>query len=216
MTKSKNTLKRLFCLSGILGLLFYLLHDIIGGLNYPGYDRLSQAVSDLTAVGAPSYVIAGGLSTIYALFSCLCCAVMCLVVYENAIGTRALRLGVYLFAAMSWVSGIGYALFPLSEAGYAGTFQDIMHTYVVTFSIVFLSIASLVLIIVGGLKSRPITKGLPLIAAIALACMFIGAIGVGTVPPAYFGLVERFSAYSAVTFTAVLGLYGLRFLKTPQ
>ena len=53
------------CLSGVLSIIFYLLHDIIGAINYPGYNWLSQAVSDLTATDAPSFAIASGLSTIY-------------------------------------------------------------------------------------------------------------------------------------------------------
>ena len=30
---------------GIANAVFYLLHDIIGGLNYPGYNWMEQAVS---------------------------------------------------------------------------------------------------------------------------------------------------------------------------
>ena len=70
-----DSLRRLckyFCLCGVVGILFYLLHDIVGALNYPGYIWLSQAVSDLTATDAPSYVIASGLSSVYGLFSCIC------------------------------------------------------------------------------------------------------------------------------------------------
>ena len=216
MSKDRKKLRRLLCFTGVLAFVFYILHDYISGLNYPGYDRLSQAVSDLTAVSSPSYVIASGFTAVYGLFGSLCCITVSLIVYENAVGNRLLRLGIYLFTVMSWISAVGYALFPLSQPGLAvNTFQDIIHAFVVTFSIVLLSIVSLILIIIGGIKARPLTKGLPLIAAIVLACMFIGALGMGLVEPAYFGLVERFSAYSAVVFTAVLGLYGLRFLK-PQ
>jgi hypothetical protein len=38
--------------------------------------------------------------------------------------------------------------------------------------------------------------------------MFVGVIGVNVVPAAYFGVLERFSVYSAVIFNAVLGVYG--------
>lgn len=134
----RNIFKRWLSLSGVIGFLFYILHDIVGGLMYPGYNRLSQAVSDLTAVDAPSFVIANGLTTVYALFGCLCCVVVSLTVYERGIGNRTLRLGIYLYTVMNWVSAVGYALFPLSSKGYAGTFQDIMHAYVVTLLVVVL------------------------------------------------------------------------------
>ena len=42
---------------GIMALVFYILHDLIGGLYYPDYEWMKQAVSDLTALDAPSYQI---------------------------------------------------------------------------------------------------------------------------------------------------------------
>ena len=48
-----------------------MLHDIIGAMNYSNYNCLSQAVSDLTAIDAPSFVIASGFATVYKIFNCL-------------------------------------------------------------------------------------------------------------------------------------------------
>ncbi len=62
--KNKSLINWL-CLSGILSVIFYILHDIIGAMNYPQYDWLSQAVSDLTAKDAPSFVIASGYVSTY-------------------------------------------------------------------------------------------------------------------------------------------------------
>ena len=194
-----------FCLSGIIGFIFYILHDIVGAMFYPNYNWVSQAVSDLTSVTAESFVVASGLSSIYAMFSCLCCTLVCIIVQGKA--NKALRLGVYLFTAMNFVSAIGYSLFPLSESGYAGQFQDIMHLYAVTGLVVLLSIASLILIAVGGLKQKT-NKSLAIIALVALGFMCAGAIGVNVIPLDYFGIPERFSVYSAVVFTAILGIYG--------
>lgn len=192
------------CLSGICSGVFYLLHDIIGARYYPGYEWMKQAVSDLTSVTAPSFVIASGLSSGYGLFACLCCSLVCIVAQGK--GNRIFRVSVYLFAVMNWISGVRYSLFPLSESGYAGKFQDFMHLYVITALVVILSAASLVLIIAGCLKT-PKNKPLALCAIAALTIMLMGAIGVNTAPSEYFGVVERFSTYSAVVFNAILGLY---------
>ena len=43
--------------------------------------------------------------------------------------------------------------------------------------------------------------------------MFVGAVGSGTVPKEVFGIFERFSTYSAVLFTSVLGIYGYKVFK---
>lgn len=198
------------CLTGILSVIFYLLHDIIGALNYPGYNFMSQAVSDLTAANAPSFIIAHGYSTISALFTCICCTLICILVKNE---NKALRIGVYLFTIMNFVSAIGYSLFPLSSSGFDGSFQSIIHVYVVTVLVVLLSIVSLILIAIGSLKGKNKHKLLGILAIISLLLMFIGAVGSQSVPKNIFGIFERFSTYSAVVFTGILGLYGFNVFK---
>ncbi len=199
---NKRTLINWLCLSGVLGIIFYLLHDIIGGMNYPGYNPAAQAVSDLTATDAPSFVTANGLSSIYGIFTCLCCTLICILVKNEK---KSLRLGVYLFAIMNFVSAIGYSLFPLSSSGYDGSVQSFIHVYIITILVVLLSIVSLILIAVGAMKKYRL---LGILAIIALVLMFVGAVGSGNVPKEMFGIFERFSTYSAVVFAGVLGIFG--------
>lgn len=119
--------------------------------------------------------------------------------------TRRLRAGVYLFAIMEWVSAIGYRMFPLSDSGYAGAFQDMMHM-VVTALVVLLSIVSLSVIVSAGLKDKS-CRFYGVCAAIALGMMIIGAMGMKIVPAQYFGVVERFSVFAATGFNAALGVH---------
>ena len=119
--------------------------------------------------------------------------------------TRRLRSGVYLFAIMEWVSAIGYRMFPLSDSGYAGAFQDVMHM-VVTALVVLLSIVSLSVIVSAGLKDKS-CRFYGVCAAIALGMMIIGAMGMKIVPAQYFGVVERFSVFAATGFNAALGIH---------
>lgn len=119
--------------------------------------------------------------------------------------TRRLRAGVYLFAIMEWVSAIGYRMFPLSDSGYAGAFQDMMHM-VVTALVVLLSIVSLSVIVSAGLKDKS-CRFYGVCAAIALGMMIIGAMGMKIVPAQYFGVVERFSVFAATGFNAELGIH---------
>ena len=124
--------------------------------------------------------------------------------------TRRLRAGVYLFAIMEWVSAIGYRMFPLSDSGYAGAFQDVMHM-VVTALVVLLSIVSLSVIVSAGLKDKS-CRFYGVCAAIALGMMIIGAMGMKIVPAQYFVVVERFSVFAATGFNAALGIH-LFFIK---
>lgn len=195
---------------GLISFLSYLIAVIFSPLAYPGYDWMSQAVSDLSAANAPSRGLWNQLSCLYG--KCGIVSVMAVSVYvaETKVLNKLTRLGIYVFAIMNWISAVGYDMFPLSESGKGmTTFSDIMHVYVVTAAVVITSIVSLIFIIVGGFKKGS-SKSLAIWAIVALSMMFIGAIGTGIVPDAYFGVVERFSVLSATGFNAVLGFYMFR------
>ena len=207
----KKKLINWLALSGIFSIVFYLLHDIVGAMNYPGYNWMSQAVSDLTATDSPSFVIASGFVTVYKILSCLCSALLCILIKNEK--KKSLRLGVYLFSIMNFISAIGYALFPLSSSGFDGSIQSIVHVYVLTAVVVLLSIISLIIIAVGSLKGENKHKLLGMIAMMSLVLMFIGTVGSQSASKEIFGIFERFSTYSAVIFTGILGLYGFKVFK---
>lgn len=193
-------------LTGVIALISYTAAVILAPLAFPGYDWMSQAVSDLSAESAPSRLLWEQLAAAYNICSPVCMLCVSIFVSDKKAGTRLFRAGIYLFAIMNWISAIGYKMFPLSDSGKdIGAFQEKMHI-AVTVAVVLLSIVSLIILIVSGFKKNGM-KGIGIWAAIALGMMFVGAIGQGAVPPEYFGIVERFSVFSAVGFNAVLGLY---------
>ena len=200
----KKQMKIWILVCGILAIVFYVLHDIVGALNYPGYKWMEQAVSDLTATDAPSRTVAGGLTTIHGIFNCVCCAFIVVLVRNER---KSFRIGVYLFALMHAVSAIGYSLFPLTGSGYDGSFRSFIHVYVVTVLVVFLAISSLILIAVGSFKDK--NKKLGILAIIALALMMTTPISF-SVPREIFGIIERLTVYSSVLFTGVLSVYFYR------
>lgn len=207
----KKKLINWLCLSGVLSIIFYLLHDIVGAMNYPGYNWMSQAVSDLTATDAPSFVIASGFVAVYKILSCLCSAILCILVKNEK--KKTLRIGIYMFSIMNFTSAIGYALFPLSSNGFDGSIQSIIHVYVLTALVVLLSIISLIIIAVGSLKGENKHKLLGILAIISLFLMFLGTVGSQNASKEIFGIFERFSTYSAVIFTGILGIYGFNVFK---
>jgi len=192
-----------FGLLGVVSLLSYTAAVVFAPRAYPGYNWITQAVSDLSAADAPSRLLWERLSALYTL--CGIVSVTLTLVYVQGKLTGLVRAGIILFAAMSWISAAGYALFPLSASGYAGTLTDIVHVYVVTIAVVGLSIVSLALIILGGFRNGQYPS-LAVWAAIALGMMMLGAVGTGMFP-AVFGILERCSVFAAAGFTAVLGMY---------
>lgn len=187
----KRTMLQKFGILGLISLLSYTAAVVFAPLAYPGYNWLAQAVSDFSADSAPSRTLWNQLSALYMPCGIVCCTMCGLEVSANP--NRALRTGVYIFYVMNW----------LPEAGTPGGFQGTMHMVVTAF-VVLLSIASLILIILGDRGAR---SGLGVWAAATLAMMLLGAIGTGIVPGEYFGIPERFSVFAATGFNAVLGMY---------
>ena len=190
-------------LLGVVSFLSYTAAVVFAPLAYPGYNWMAQAVSDLSAVNAPSLALWNQLSALYNVCEVVCVTVVCIGIQGRK--TKLLRSGIYLFAVMEWISAVGYRMFPLSNSGYAGAFQDVMHM-AVTALVVLLSIVSLVIIIIAGAKSKS-CRSYGVCAAVALAMMLVGAMGMKIVPAAYFGVVERFSVFAATGFNAALGIH---------
>lgn len=200
----KRTLINRLGLLGVVALLSYTAAVIFAPLAYPGYNWMAQAVSDLSASSAPSKILWQQLSSLYNVCGIVSVTMVCVFIQDKL--TKTLRLGIYLFAIMNWISNVGYAMFPLSDSGNAGAFQDMMHIYVVTVLVVLLSIVSLIVIMIGGYRNRKY-QSLAVWATMALLLMFAGAIGTNIVPREYFGIPERFSVFAATGFNAVLGIY---------
>lgn len=190
-------------LLGIISFLSYTSAVVYSPLDYPDYDWMSMAVSSLSAENAPSRILWNQLSSLYMPCGIVCCTASCIAVEGKY--NKTLRLGIYLFALMNWITAAGYTMFPMADAGTTDGFQNIMHL-IVTGIVVALSAVSLVLMIYGGWFKK-VCRGFGLWATVALLLMLSGVMGVNLLPDTYFGLAERFSTFSAVAFNAVLGIY---------
>lgn len=199
----KKSLVQKLGLLGILSFLSYTAAVVLSPLAYPGYNRMAQAVSDLSAANAPSLALWNQLSAFYNVCEVVCATVVCIGIHGRK--TKLLRTGIYLFAIMEWISAVGYRMFPLSDSGYAGEFQDVMHM-VITAMVVLFSIVSLTIIIIAGIKNRA-CRSYGICAGVALFMMLVGALGIKIVPTDYFGVVERFSVFAATGFNAALGIH---------
>lgn len=174
---------------GMIGSLTYVLHVVLGGILWKGYNHLMQPISDLTAQGAPDSALLTGITSIYALFSIIFAVSAFMVVRKY--GVKSLSIGFILFICMFIVSAM-YNFFPEDLAGSAVTFRGIMH-WVVTGAIVPLTISSILIIGIGFKKVEGL-KGYSLYTVVTSIILFtaggtsvfILANGLG-----YFGLVER-------------------------
>ena len=200
----KKSLINWFGLMGIVSFLSYIAAVVFSPLAYPSYNWMEQAVSDLSAVSAPSKMLWTQLAALYEICGIVSVTIVCIYVKDN-MQNKCLRVGIYLFAVMNWISAVGYRMFPLTDAGYLGGFQNMMHL-IVTILVVVSSIVSLIVIMVGGYRGHSYVS-LANWALVAFLMMFIGAIGTNVVPKEYFGIAERFSVLAATGYNAVLGAY---------
>jgi len=189
-------------LLGVLGTVFYMLHISVGTALYDGYDSLSQAISDLTAVGAPSKNTALIFTLLYGI-SMTAFAIIFFVFFRKRIN-KIFAIGALLFIAMNIVTW-GYMLFPLSKAGGGETFSDTMHL-IVTFAVVGLTIMSLILFTIGLFKYKQ-HIWLAIVTICALVLMAAGAMLINALPEGYLGLGERINIYSLMAYCCVISIW---------
>jgi hypothetical membrane protein len=201
--------QQVLSLFGLFGVVFYILHIVLGRIFYEGYNPFSQAISDLTALSSPSKNIASPLSFIYGIFT-VTFSVGFLVYFKGKIN-KIISVGSCAFCFMNVISFFGYTFFPLSEAGYAATFQDKMHM-VVTVLVVIFTIVSLVLFSIGFFRAKG-HKWLGIVSITTLLALMVGAMLINILPKEYFGLAERVNVYSIIIYTGILSLWMNKYVE---
>lgn len=187
---------------GILSVLFYFLHVILGSMNYPGYDPFTQAVSDLTSDDSPSRSIARTFSGLYGI--CSSAVSIGLFYMFKSEKNKPMKIGIYTLGMMYLTSAVGYALFPLSSNENLASFQDIMHI-VVTILVVLLTIISLFILIFTFKKTKQTFYFI--MTVIIFSFLMLGAVLTNLVAPNYFGIAERFSVFSVVFFVGIISYF---------
>jgi len=198
-----------FSLFGVIGVIFYFLHVILGSLFYEGYNPMAQAISDLTASNSPSKNIASLFSIHYGIFTVLFSA--CFFRYFKQKINNFITFGSIIFCLMTLVSFLGYTFFPLSESGYAGTFQDKMHI-IVTILVVIFTVISLILYSIGFLKAKEY-KNIGIISICTFVLLLTGVMLLNILPKEYFGIAERINVYSIVIFIGILSIWMHKYIK---
>ena len=74
----KKSMLNILGLAGVVSFVSYAVAVIFSPLAYPGYDWLSQAVSDLSAASSPSLALWNSLTAFYNVCETLCVTVVCL------------------------------------------------------------------------------------------------------------------------------------------
>lgn len=191
-------------LSGVLSVVFYVLHVIIGGYKWKGYSHLQQPISDLTASGAPNRALMLMLTTIYGFLALL--FAVSFTILKSKEHNLLVFWGGISFIVLHLVS-ILYPLFPQDLPGAKVTFRGRMHI-LITALIVPFTILTPFFIGFGFISELQWhTFGVYSIITGILILVFGGTAAVfyaKRLP--YFGLVERLNIGALQIWTFVFSL----------
>ena len=191
---------------GLLSSLLYVAADIFAALRYPGYDYGAQAISEMSAKGAPTAELLAPIYTLYSILFALFGAGVWLAAGRN----RAIRVGAGFIIAVAAL-GIGWAIFPMNARGTERTLTDTMH--------LVMGAASTVLLI-GAILSGAAALGRnfrlysTMTVVLMLGFGYLMSLDVPRVaagqPTPYLGITERVTMASWLLWMAVFSVTLLR------
>jgi hypothetical protein len=191
-------------LSGVLAIVFYVLHVIIGGIKWKGYSHLQQPVSDLTAAGAPNRALMLMLTTVYGVLALL--FAVSFTILKGGEHHALVFWGGVSFILLHLVSVL-YPLFPQDLPGIKTTRRGRMHILITALIVPFTILTPF---LTGfGFIAEPEWHVFGVYSIITGVLIFIFG-GVTAIFYAkklsYFGLIERLNIGTLQVWTFVFSL----------
>ena len=202
----KGSAVRLLLACGVASSLVYLVTDVVGALSYPGYDYAGQAISEMSAIDAPTADLLAPFITLYGILFALFAAGVWIVAGRR----RRLRWSAGFMVALAAL-GIGWALSPMHMRGTEPSTTDTMHLVMSGASV---SLLVAIIFSGGGAFGR---KFRLYSAATMLFMLGFGYLTTRDVPlvaagkaTPWLGLNERLSFLAWLSWMAVLSIMLLR------
>ncbi len=201
-----NKITRYLYPLGMIAVILYFSHTILGNLLWKEYNLVTTDISSLTADGAPNAQLLRLITLFYSIFIIL--MVFGLVIKAFKSYNRLLKAGFIILLVMQLTSAIGYSLFPLTGDKTDMNFQNMMHI-IVTVIVVFSTITFSFLVAFGYIKQEH-TKKLGMITLVfAIFVTLFGLfnpISMG-MQLNILGLTERLVIYTIQAFMFILSYY---------
>ncbi len=207
-TRNARLLRSLL-ICGIFSSMLYVATDILGGMLLGDYDSITQFISELSAIGAPSGPP----------------VVLLYIVHD--IPVTAFGLGAWALAgqkrALHFAGGflVGYAIvgfvglfFPMSPGESAIAFSNVMHQITTGSTVLFILLSIGVGAIAFGKKFRFYSFATIMVYLVLGALPFLGAVQAEAGQPIpWIGLVERTMVYSYMLWVAMVAVVVWRLEK---
>jgi len=204
------TVHKILLICGILSSLLYIAMNVVGAMLYEGYSSVSQTVSELSALGAPTRPLWVALGVVYTLLV----AAFGWGVRESAGNNRPLRIAGGLLIIYGLV-GLGWPLAPMHQrdvlAAGGGTLTDTMH-------IVFSAVTVLLMLTAIGFGAKALGKRFRLYSMVTIIILMVfgawtameGPTLEANLPTPWLGLVERILIFVFLLWVVVLAVILLR------
>ena len=211
MVETARKLRNLLLICGILSSLLYVGTDILAGMLWEGYSVINQAISELSAIGAPTRQLTAPLLTIYIVLV----IAFGLGVWRSAGRNRALRVTGGLLIGIGLV-GLAWTPFPMHLGEPVSSFANTMHS-------IFAGVQVLLTLLAIGFGAVAYRKWFRFYSiGTILTLLVAGVVGFGLAaaqggiaPPQWFGVIERINVYGYLLWVAVLAVVLLRMEKGP-
>jgi hypothetical protein len=192
---------------GAASSLTYLAIDLYSSWVYPGYRFADQAVSELSAIGAPTRPLWLVVGMAYNLL---------LLAFASGVWTAArgkwtLRVTALLLAAIAVLGGIAGLLAPMHQRGTQTSLTDTVHVIYAAVTVVctLAAIGCAAAALRGPFRVYSLAT-IGLLLAAGMAAFAQGPRIPTGGPTAWFGVLERINIYGYLLWVALLGVTLLR------
>jgi hypothetical protein len=202
----KVSLEKVLLICGILYGLLYLSTDVLAGTLYPGYSFINQAISEQSAIGAPTRFFVVPLLFI----DTLLLLAFGWGVWRTAGRNRALRITGGLLMGIGIV-GLAWTPFPMHLGETASSFANTIHS-------IFAGVQVTLILLTMGFGAfayrnwfRFYSMG-TILALLTTGVVSFWLVASGNYPqtPPWFGVIERINVYGYMLWVAVLAIVLLR------
>ena len=186
----RSKLEEFFMPLGMIGVVAYMIHIILGNILWHEYNPITTDISSLTADGAPNSSLLRIFTTIYGI--CMILFTLGMIVKSLKKYHLATRVGYTILLGMEVISLFGYSALPLVGDKTVMNFQNMMHI-AVTVAVVITTISSAFTLAYGYLsqeKMKNLGKFI-LIMAIIITTIIIMMIITITTIIIYMMIVKR-------------------------
>ena len=201
--QAQKGVRKVLLICGILSSLLYVGTDIIAGTLYAGYSFISQPISELGAIGAPTRPLTAPLFFIYDVLL----GGFGLGVWGSAGRNRALRVTGGLLVGIA-VVGLAWTPFPMHLGEPVSSPANIIHS-------IFAGVQVLLILLAIGFGAAAYRNWFRFYSIGTILALFVAGVvafwlAATGQPAPWFGIIERINVYGYLLWVVVLAVVLLR------